>query len=251
MAITTYSRVRLFWGAFDVTHQVTGYGAANNVSLGASAREGAGTAIRRSQLVFSRTAPATYAEDVATMHFDWVNYTAGNPDDTWTAGDFTTLEGFLTTWWATMKTHVGTDHTFREIRWYRKGHLIVPPNPAIRVTSVAVAGTAAGTKCPPQCAMSITNKTGSRKHWGRTYLPGLTTSDLASDGRLSNAFCDAFAGATDTLYTSAAGADFNPVVYAPSVGSGLAVEAVQVDNIADVIRSRRWESTTYRKKYPV
>jgi hypothetical protein len=250
VAIPLYTRVRLFWGALDITVNVPGYGTANSTSLGASAVEGSGIGVRRAQIVIARTAPTGFAEDVATMHFDFVNYTGGSPDDTWTTGDFTTLEGFLATWWTAVKVDVAPGNTFREVRWYRVGAGITPPNPAVRVQPFNVASTGASSALPPQVAISITNRTGSRKHWGRTYMPGAQIVATASDGRIASNKVDALALAVSNLYTSAAGADFNPVVYCPSTGSALAVESVSVDNIFDVIRSRRWQSTTYRKTYP-
>jgi hypothetical protein len=206
--------------------------------------------IRRAQFVFSRTAPAGFSEDVAVCHFDFVNFTGGNPDDSWTAGDFTTLETLLTAWWVTAKGLVNSSCSSREIRWYRLGQGITKPNPAVRVTSSVVAGSAANSLLPPQVAVSITRKTGLRKRWGRTYLPSIDTIALGTDGRITTARVDTLAGAENTLNTGAAAAEFMPVVYSPTAQRAYAIESVQVDNIFDVIRRRRFDSTTYRKRLP-
>jgi len=247
MSLTSYTRVSLFWGALTAE---SGYSGTQNVDMGASAQEGSGIGLRRAQLVFSRTAPSGYSEDTATTHFDFVNYTGGNPDDSWITSDFTTLETAITTWWTAIKPLLNVNCTFREIRWYRKGPGVVKPNPAARVTPVGVAATGAGSVMPPQVAISITFKTGLRKRWGRTYLPDINGTQFTTDGRVLSASCDTICTATNVLATSAASSDFIPVVYSPTVGKAYAWEQVQVDNIFDVIRSRRWDSTTYRKTLP-
>lgn len=247
MALTAYTRVRLGWGLIDAE---SGYTGGTTKDMGASAAEGTGVAVRRAQLVFARTAPATFSEDTAVMHFDFVNITGSDPDDTWTAGDFTTVEGLLTTMWNSLKPVCNLNVSLREYRWYRIGPGVVPPNPAARVTAVGTAATSSSNMLPPQVAISITNKTGLRSRWGRTYLPEIDQSALTTDGRITSAKVDVVAGAVNTMYTGAAAADFIPVVYSPTKGRAYAIETVQVDNIFDVIRRRRWESTTYRKRFP-
>lgn len=250
MAITAYTRVRAFWGAFDVEVDAPAYGSGQKVSLGPSAASGSGIGIRRAQLVFARSPAAGYSEDTAVMHFDWINYTAGSPDDSWVAADFVTLETAINAWWTVIKAGTNTNCTFREIRWYRVGLGVGVPNPAVRVTTVGVAGTAGGTMLPPQVSISITNKTGSRRHWGRTYLPEVDSVKLVAPGRVQGSWCTSICNATDAMYTTSSAADFLPVVFAPSLGSGLSIESVQVDDVFDVIRSRRWEATTFRAQKP-
>jgi hypothetical protein len=251
VALTAYQRFKFFWGALEAE---SGYSGSQNVDLGASAVQGAGVAVRRAQLVFSRAAPAGWSEDVATMHFDFVNYTSGNVDDSWTTADFVSLESAITTWWGAIKSKIYSNASLREIRWYRKGPGLegIPGpgrqnNPAVRVTSVGSAATASGGLLPPQVAVSITFKTGRRRSWGRTYLPDIDVTNSTTDGRIVSATCDTFATATDAMFKTSFAADFQPVVYSPKLSMALAIEAVQVDNIYDVIRRRRWESTTYRK----
>lgn len=247
MALTAYTRVKLFWGALTAE---SGYSTAQSVSLGSSAVAVGGIGVRRVQLVFSRLAPATYSEDTAIMHFDFANYTAGSPDDSWITGDFTTLESALTTMWGSLKPICNLNLSLREYRWYRIGSGVTPPNPAVRVTPVGQVAIASGNCLPPQVAISITNKTGLRKRWGRTYLPDIDSTALESTGRILSAKVDVVAGAVNTMYAAAAAADFMPVVYSPTAAAAYAIENTQVDNIFDVIRRRRWDSTTYRKSYP-
>jgi hypothetical protein len=83
-----------------------------------------------------------------------------------------------------------------------------------------------------------------RHSWGRTYLP---FGGSLVDGRATNANCDAIANATNTLFGSAAGNDFHPVVVSKALNSALGIDTLEVDNVVDIIRRRRWKHTTYRK----
>jgi hypothetical protein len=240
--LTAYQRFRFLWGAVDweggsgspYTSGQTG------ATLGTSAAAGVGTAARRAILRFDRTGIEALLDD-AEMHFDFLNYTAGTPDDSWITSDYTTLEGYLTTWWGTVKAKCTSAMTLKEIRWYRVGPGINPPNPAERVTSVAVAGTSGTNALPPQVASSITFRTAVRRSWGRTYLPGLTVTALNAGGDFTNAAVDDVANATSTLVHSAVAADFPLVVFSRHLSALLTVEAVECDDIPDIIRRRRFK----------
>lgn len=245
-----YFHMRVFWGAFDVSYGTPEYTGAALVSGGSSAAAGSGVGVRRALLVFDRTAPGALSDDVAEMHFDFMNITGGAPDDTWTTTDFTDMETVIGTWWASVKDRVHTDVTLREIRWYRVGTGVTPPNPAERITPVGVAGTSTGQSLPPQVAISITFKTARRKQWGRTYLPSITTDALTTDGAISTTVVDDIAAATGALATTAAAGEFYLGVTSNVAGSFFAVEQIQVDDIFDVIRRRRWKHATYRKVLP-
>jgi hypothetical protein len=246
--LTAYQRFRFLWGAVDWQGgSDSPYGSGDTgANLGTSAAPGGGVAARRAVLHFDRT---TYAsnEDDAEMHFDFLNYTGGDPDDSWTNTDFATVEGYLATWWASVKPYVSTKCVLREIRWYRAGPGITPPNPAERVTSIAVAGTSSSQPLPLQDACSITFRNSVRRSWGRSYLPCLTSNALASDGSYTSTFLDPVTTATGVLATSAAGGDFPLVVVSKHLSALLHVEAVETDNVPDIIRRRRLSVQTYRK----
>jgi hypothetical protein len=153
----------MFWGAFDVSYSTPAYSGAALVSGGASAAAGSGVGVRRAELVFSRVPPGTFADDVAVMHFDFINFTGGAPDDTWITSDFTTMETHLGAWWTAQKPYISSDYTLKEIRWYRVGTGVPPPNPAQRVTPIGTAGSSGGIELPPQVAASLTLRTRVRK----------------------------------------------------------------------------------------
>ena len=249
--LASYQKFRFLWGAVDWqsgsgSPYATGDTGAN---LGTSAAAGVGVAARRAVLHFDRTAYRAN-EDDAEMHFDFLNYTGGTPDDSWTSTDFTTVLGYLTTWWAAVKPYVSTKAVLHQVSWYRAGPGIVAPNPAERVDTLSVAGTSASQVLPLQCAASITLRNAVRRSWGRTYLPCLTTSAVGSDGSYNATFNDAIANATGTLATSAAGGDFPLVVVSKHLSALLHVEHVETDDVPDIIRRRRMSSTGYRKIVP-
>jgi hypothetical protein len=250
MSVVAYTRFKFLWGAVDLDTGDAVYTPAQKATLGPSAASGSGVGARRAQLVFTRTPPGTFAEDVAVMHFDFLNLTSGVPDDTWTTGDFTALETAIFAWWTSTKPLVGGTTTFKEIRWYRFGSGVVPPNPPVRITPNGIAGTGSLPMLPPQCSCSLSLHVAPRRSWGRTYIPGLVIGDITTPGTLSAANVDIAANAVHTLVTAAASSDMHLVVYSKHLNALLNVESIAVDNIVDIIRRRRWEHPTYRKQLP-
>lgn len=173
---------------------------------------------------------------------DFLNMTGGVPDDTWVDADFATIETAIDAWWTGMKIFFPSWITLDELRWYRIGPSIVPPNPAVRVTDRNVAATGSATGLPPQVAVTVTEKTAVRKEWGRIYLPNLITTKVQSGtGRIDPTTQQAILDLTTTLYDDAATADFLPVVYSRTRRKTYGIEKLQVDDIFDVQRPRRWD----------
>lgn len=188
--------------------------------------------------------------DDAEFHFDFLNITGGSPDDTWTSTDYTTLEGYLDAFWTAIKGYVHPGCKLKAYDWYRHGVGIGSPNPAERVTSRSVAGTAGTDALPPQDSSTITFRTAVRRSWGRTYLAGLAQGACAASGVFSNAFCDNVANAAAALLHSAIGSDFPMVVVSIHNDAVLNVEQIEVDNVPDVQRRRRFKSASYKKILP-
>lgn len=250
MALTAFTRFRFLWGAADwQSGSNNPYAAAETGSLGTDALSGVG--VRRVMLVIDRATNHAGA-DPAIMHFDILNMTGGNPDDTWTAGDYTNVETALDAFWTSVKTKVTGNYKLVEYRYYRVGKGIVPPNPAVRSVTRSVAGTSAGQNMPPQVACSLTFRTAARKSWGRTYLPlgALAASDLTSGHELSSTAVDFLATALQTLVTSLAANDFYLVVTSGTKSAALNVEKVEVDSNLDVVRRRRFKQSAYKKILP-
>ena len=250
MALTAFTRFRFLWGAVDWQEGSDNpYAAAETGSLGTDANSGVG--VRRVLLVIDRATNHAGA-DPAVMHFDILNMTGGNPDDTWTAGDYTNVETALDALWGSLKTKVSGNYKLTEYRYYRVGKGIVPPNPAVRTVTRSVAGTSAGNGIPPQVACSLTFRTAARKSWGRTYLPlgALATADLTAGLELSTTAVDALCGFLNTFVTALAANDFYLVVTSNAKSAALNVEKVEVDSNLDVVRRRRFKQSAYKKILP-
>lgn len=230
-------------------NQTPGYGPTQIVSGGDSAAIGSGIGVRRATLTIDRTA-AIAGADPATMHLDFLNVTAGTPDDTWISSDFSTMEGHIHTFWGTIKAYVPSSYKLSQITWHRIGTGVPKPNPAERVfvETTPIAGVMATPSFPPQVACSFTFRTGVRKSWGRTYMP--IAASIGTTRQLANADVDILAGAANTLLSNAASSDFHLVVVSKTLASSLNVEQVEVDSNLDVIRRRRWKQSTYRKILP-
>jgi hypothetical protein len=243
MPLTAYTKFRFLWGAvsLDTDDEAPAYALSET-----AADIPAATNIRRCTLVWDRSA---YSMDRVQTHLDFMNITGGLPDDTWTAGDFTTVEAAIDAFWGSIKSMYHTGIFLTELRWYRVGPGADPPEPTVRVSSRSVAGTSGTGSMPQQCAITVSLRTALRKHWGRIYLPTPTITQLAAGGLLSNTAVDAYGAAFNTLMTSIATADFYPVVYSRTKERAYSVNRVVVDNIIDIQRRRRPERSTYQKVY--
>lgn len=248
MALAAYSRFKLFWGAVDAEHSdEAAYSPAQTKPMGDSAAP-PGIGVRRCSIRFTRLG-ITPVEDILTTYLDFQNFTSGEPDDTWVDADFTLLETALDTFWGNIKAQAWTKHVLAEYRWYRIGPGVFPPNPAIRIQGRNVPGLATQ-PLPPQMAISLTKKTAARRQWGRMYLPLNDINNMDSNGRVVPAKADSIVTAANALMGTASAADFLPVVYSPTRGKAYSIEHFQVDDIWDVIRSRRYDKPVYKKILP-
>jgi len=242
----------MLWGGLDwQAGSDNPYTSAQTKSGGTAATPGSGNiGVRRATLYLDR-ATASPGDDDATIHFDWLNITGGNPDDSWIDADYTTLETAMIAFWTSYKANVDSHIGLREIRWHRVGAGVTPPNPATRVyllptTSYGASSTASAI---PQIATSITFRTAVRRSWGRTYLP-LHASFTNSNGRLNSTQVDTMLGYANTMVNTAASSDFHLVVTSLHLSAALVVEKLEMDDVVDVVRRRRWKHTVYRKLLP-
>lgn len=208
--------------------------------------------LRKLQIRYSRAPVGIGTQDVCVTTHHFLNLTDDAPDDTWDAGDYGAVEAALATYFAALKIIWPTWLHVDQYRWYRDGPAFHPTpaegNPADRVTEVDIAGTlAAGSGVlPPQTAISVTEKTALRKRWGRYYLPAGATSTSTQYGLLLEGTRDLVADASEAFYNTCRAADLIPVVFSPTTESSWSVDAIQVDDLFDVIRSRRWSSPSNR-----
>jgi hypothetical protein len=240
-----YVRLKAFWGAIEFEGSDDKmYSAAETKAMGTTATP-PGIGVRRCQIVWERT-PTGSTEDVATTTHDFLNLTGGNPDDSWIDADFLSIEGRLDTMWNSLASYINNKTKIIQYRWYRIGPGIATPNPPVRLTTKSIAGQATQS-LPPQVALSVTEKTPVRRAWGRFYIPGPSASQVgAADGRWNSSSTTAVMTAASTMYQGCVADGFPPVVYSRTRQKAYTVEAVQVDDLLDVIRRRRWDKPITR-----
>jgi hypothetical protein len=168
-------------------------------------------------------------------------------------------EGLWTTFWNSYKSIVTPQVALDEFRWYDQ-RVWPEASPPLRVTPVTPsAGTGSIDMLPSQVSCSITEQTGTRRRWGRFYMPGPTGGAIdPGNGRWTTATVDGIAGWALTLYNGLRATATKPVVYSPRGGVGppafpagdtLPVTYIRVDSIPDIVRSRRQQDAIYRKLF--
>lgn len=223
--------------------------------------------------VYTRTRTAG-AEDVAvTTHDFWCE--GGDSSD---ANCDTIAAAFITFWDGLVAAAYISDAVkLTELRFYKGYNGDGSPGAVDYVKTYVKPGTAQP-MLPPQVACNITELTDWRKHWGRFYLPGIVASSantLNADGTYKTTFISTIATAAQTMYNAwghitnhtpvvwgHVTGDMNYAAVAPprwmpswfGLGSGsgtvgigaLSVQAIRVDEIPDIQRRRRYESTQVR-----
>lgn len=231
---------------------------------------------RRVHMEWLAEATGLLDEDVRVCTFHHIKLSGGQPISTWDPADFTTLDQAYATWWGSLKVAYRPEFSWKRIAAYKAGPNIAPPQPPVYSADKNTPGTSDGaSSLPPQVALSVTEIAGQKKNWGRFYLPAPATSWGANyvitvGGRPSQELIDLVLTATDVLYETCLTANLPHVVYRshllanrptgpdqkPSTlpdrpANAQTVEKLQIDNVYDVIRSRRWENPTNRQQLPV
>jgi hypothetical protein len=203
---------------------------------------------------------------VCTFHH--IKLSGGQPVNTWDQADFDALVALYVAWWSNVKYWYPTGLVNTGIKFYRAGPAVVPPQPPVFESTQNVAGSAPSSSLPPQVALSVTERAGQKKNWGRFYLPAPASSSagatipISPSGRPSLEFMTDMANHADVLYEAALTANKPFVVYRKHLDAGRehegdtdlaerpanaqTVDTLQVDDVFDVIRRRRWETVTLR-----
>jgi hypothetical protein len=220
--------------------------------------------LRQARISFGRFISGSRVDDYMTTGIHLLK-TPGDPR-TWDPADFAAAVAAIDAWWNTLRAQFSPYIRLSEISFYKAGPSFDPPaspGPAVHRVLRDVAGTAAASQqLPDQSAVTITERTMSRKRWGRMYLPPPWNGAFtATTGRLSSAFMTAAMNAHETLYNALLAADLVPCVYSKAQptrttkrghtlpakpASALKVNTLQIDNVPDVIRSRRLKTVTER-----
>lgn len=224
---------------------------------------------RRVQLEWTLSGPNVLDEDVRVCTFHLVKLAGGLPSPDWVLQDFGNAEVAFTAWWNALKPYYNSGISWTGFSLYKEGPDIVPPQPPVYSNPQTIPGAGAGASLPPQVALSVTEKAGAKKNWGRFYLPAPAVSStggafltLTNAGRPDTTFLTAVADATDTLYQSLMSAGLPVVIYRQKLEAGRphsgasplperpanaqTVEELQIDDVWDIIRSRRYETPMLR-----
>jgi hypothetical protein len=212
-----------------------------------SVQETTATVARRLHVYWSRTGTTPAADDRLMISLDFLKVDDGAPSDDWVAADFEAIESAVDTWWAAVKNLHSSAYKLDEYRWYRKTPGVSEVGPARRVVDRDVAGTSSAHVHAPQSAVSVTERTALRKHWGRFYLP-IGNITLTANGRIPVATAQSIADLWKTVLQAGHARGIYAVTVADRLKAALLVQEVQVDDVVDVIRSRRYRAPTVRER---
>jgi len=227
--------------------------------------------VRRMQCLFDFESGAVGGEDKRVVTFHLIKATGGTPSATWVAADFTAAKDRFEAMWTAIKDrYAGTAH-YKGARFYRAGPGVEPPQLPVHSYDTEIAGTnGAGAMLSPQTALTVMERNaGLRKNHGRFYLPPPATTETNAFGRPTDAFITDVADACNTMYDGLLTDGIPAVIYlpalpersptasdpryktkgtfAPRAASARTVDEIVVDNIYDVIRSRRHNAATNRQ----
>jgi hypothetical protein len=199
------------------------------------------------QFVFDRTLLSP-DEDVAIMTCHIREVVAGAPDVIpITDQGRTDFVNNVSSWWAAIEGHISSNVVFRELRFYDvPSSPGVDMGPPVKVQPFGAPGTSVSNSMPPQCAISVTLKTDKRRTWGRMYLPNVTFPMLDSKGRLVQTVATELCTAWHFL-TTRAGTGAALCVFSRKEWTHHDPQQIQVDDIVDVIRSRRYSAAHFRQ----
>lgn len=207
---------------------------------------------RKCTFVWDRPAESNEStRDTLMSSFALFKISGTDPEPSWDTSDYTNAETIIETWWAATKGLFPSVLKFEEVRWYQEGPAITPPNPAVRVTSIASSATGSLPGLPPQVSSTVTLQTASRKYWGRMYMPAFRSSALSSisadDGRWDHSYVDELCSNTASMFNDLGGIGLIPAVYSRAGKAFLSVVGFEVDDVPDIQRRRRFASTGYKK----
>lgn len=227
--------------------------------------------LRKVQLSWLVDSGDVAGEDTRVTTFHFLKLAAGVPQSDWVQADFDLVSAQLAQFWLLLREYYPPTVDIDRIKFYKAGPDISPPQPPVYdADGGANPGTGAALMLPPQVALTVTEKAGEKKHWGRIYLPAPSAiaTVLGTTGRVHATFQNAVADAYDSKMELIKAGNLLPVVYRPPLpvrqtaeekrngvlpgslpardGSAWSIDSITVDNVWDVIRSRRYDRPTSR-----
>lgn len=202
------------------------------------------------KIVYDRT-PVAGTEDVAVTTHDF----GSDQNHNLTLAEATAIMTAFNTFWLAIDDRIANNVRLREGRFYDGYNGDGSPGEVDFIIPSTLPGLSVAAMLPPQCACAITERTGQRRSWGRWYLPGLSTEVLSDDGRILGGIVTQFANAARDLYNAWATSVYQPIVWTkiPNVAPRvqLEVDEIQVDDVVDIIRRRRWDTVINRTRHAV
>jgi hypothetical protein len=155
-----------------------------------------------------------------------------------------------------------------EVRFYRP-YDPLPEGRPLHVSPLTASWSGTVSACPPQCCMTLTEKTKHRRNWGRVYWPAPTSSQMTASGTISSAVVNSMVAGARQMYNAWIASDIYPVVRTEKkldyngmpgwvsilddmpnedIDGGFLhpILRVQMDDVADIQRRRRHPSPALR-----
>jgi hypothetical protein len=185
--------------------------------------------------------------DTAIMTFDYELPVTPPGVNDWGA-----FETAFATFWDAIDGHIHTNYRCVERRYYNVPGGANPTlgDPVHVATSSFDGAQSTDTPMPPQMAIAVTELTAVRRRWGRFYVPGWTVAAV-DGGRVLAAVRTALAQGAHDMYEAMATTGREMVVRRRADGSYQLVHSVQVDDVWDVVRRRRFSVTFARSLHSI
>lgn len=210
----------------------------------------------RVSLAFTRTPPAGLREDRAVTSIWVAKVVGGGLFTKIPVAEFSAMETKLDTFVTAAMARVHPTWICVEYAWHQydaslprdetgKGQ---KAGPAARVVVKNIPGASAGTRIPDQNANTITLRTVSRRHWGRSYWPPFTADQyVGATGRPGSTAVDVLANAFNTLHDGWQTDGYQIGTWSQFRWAFLTPKQIESDDSPDIIRRRRPKQTNYRK----
>lgn len=209
------------------------------------------------QVIFDRSAQNP-DEDSAIFTIHIRGIVSGLPDQLGSIAndDRAAYAAAVNTFWDNIQGYVSTKVNLVAVKFYEMGD---DPDdqmgPPVQVVNGTNLGGSSAQVLPPQMASSVTlkhpstggvGKTGSR--WGRIYVPGVTVAALDANGRFNDTYITLLVGSAQALWQPVNGANgVRGTIWSRKLWQHFDPSSLQVDDVPDVIRSRRFSTTHLRR----
>lgn len=180
---------------------------------------------------------------VTTHDWEWIS------EDPITSSSYEAVEELYDDFFLAITNYLATNTYIRGYRWSQWKDGFTGTDPSFRFASRSQARGTSGSLLPPQVSCAVTEETDIRRRWGRFYLPFIAAT-VNDSGRFSTTMCDAVGAAAVTLLEGVE-SEWRHVTVSSLEPHVLPTRFVRVDDVPDVIRSRRWAAPTHRYRAAV